>query len=152
MTWFWKLPAQSWSVVAFLQSGTYMAPPISIIILKKMKMSHRRMNLLLKTTNHLYYAFLNCNYGILFACFWYCHRVTRFVHVRTRCSNISHARLVIESGDYFVQHIQKCSDNLRAATNQVRRLIKQIRYTVFQNKRLLTVLWDKWVHVNDMAA
>ena len=46
-----------------------MAPPISIIILKKMKMSHRRMNLLLKTTNHLYYAFLNCNYGILFACF-----------------------------------------------------------------------------------
>ena len=45
--------------------------------------------LFLKTTNHLSHAFLNSNYGILFACFWYCHWVTRFVHVRTRYSNIS---------------------------------------------------------------
>jgi len=29
------------------------------------------------------------------------------VHVRTRYSNISRARLVIESGDYFVQHVRK---------------------------------------------
>ena len=112
-----KLSVQSWSVT-FLQSGTYLAPPNSI--LKKMKMSCRRM----KTTNHLYYAFLNCNYGILFACFWYRHRLTRFVHMRTRYSNISCAWLVIESGDYFVQHIQKYSDNLRVVTNRAWRLIE----------------------------
>ena len=71
-------------------------------------MSCRRMHLLLKTTNHLCYnyVFLNSNYGPLFACFWYCHQVTRFVHVRTRYSNINCVRLVIENSDYFVQHVR----------------------------------------------
>ena len=50
--------------------------------------------------------------------------------MRTRYSNISCARVVIESGDYdyFIQHVQKCSDNSRAATNRVWCLIERIRY------------------------
>ena len=114
----------------------------------RMKMSCRRMNLFLKTTNHLYYAFLNCNYGILFACFWYRHRLTRFVHMRTRYSNISCARLVIESGDYFVQHIQKYGDNLRVVTNWAWRLIERGVWSSVASDRANTVpqsLWQKFV-------
>ena len=47
--------------------------------------------------------------------------------MRTRYSNISRAWLVIENGDYFVQHVQKCGDNSRAATNRARHLIEQIQ-------------------------
>ena len=35
-------------------------------------------------------------------------------------------RLVFESGNYFVQHIQRCSDNSRVETNRERSLIEQI--------------------------
>ena len=37
-------------------------------------------------------------------------------------------RLVFESGDYFVQHVRRCDNNSRAATNRERRLIEQIQY------------------------
>ena len=36
-------------------------------------------------------------------------------------------RLVFESGDYFVQHIRRCSDNSRVATNREQHLIEQIQ-------------------------
>jgi len=35
--------------------------------------------------------------------------------MRTRYSNINCAWLVMESGDYSVQHVQKCGDNSRVA-------------------------------------
>ena len=38
------------------------------------------------------------------------------------------ARLLFESGDYFVQHFRRCGDYSRAATNRERRLIERIRY------------------------
>ena len=38
------------------------------------------------------------------------------------------ARLLFESGDYFVQHFRRYADYSRAATNRERRLIERIRY------------------------
>ena len=48
------------------------------------------------------------------------------------CSRIvGVARLLFESGDYFVQHFRRCGDYSRAATNRERRLIERIRYSPF---------------------
>ena len=49
------------------------------------------------------------------------------------CSRIvGVARLLFESGDYFVQHFRRCGDYSRAATNRERRLIERIRYVPFE--------------------
>jgi len=52
--------------------------------------------------------------------------------MRMRYLNISHVPLVIESGDYFVQHVQKCGNNSRAATNRAWHLIEWIQYIILQ--------------------
>jgi hypothetical protein len=38
------------------------------------------------------------------------------------------ARLLFESGDYFVQHFRRCGNYSRAATNRERCLIERIQY------------------------
>jgi len=48
--------------------------------------------------------------------------------------------LVIESSDYFVQHIRRCGDNLRAATNWEQRPIKRIWYT--SKQELQKCVWN----------
>ena len=59
-----------------------------------------------------------------------CHRKNKLRGMSTCwCSRIvGVAQLLLEGGDYFVQHFQRCSDYSRAATNRERCLIKQTRY------------------------
>ena len=59
-----------------------------------------------------------------------CHRerVARHVHVLRASRIVGVARLLFESGDYFVHHFRRCGDYSRAATNRERRLIERIRY------------------------
>ena len=44
-------------------------------------------------------------------------------------------RLVFESGNYFIQHVRRCGDNSRAATNRERCLIEQIRHIFIETKK-----------------
>ena len=63
----------------------------------------------------------NCSYCILSACFDIAIE-SRTLH--TCYSNIS-PWLVFQSGDYFVQHIQRCGHNSRAVTNWERCLVER---------------------------
>ena len=53
------------------------------------------------------------------------------VHVGRRHQRVNvhgaRACFSVFSGIHFVQHVQRCGDNSRAATNRERRLIEQIR-------------------------
>ena len=48
------------------------------------------------------------------------------VHVHMYYSNISRMWLVFKSGNYFVPHILRCSNNSRAVTNQEQHLIERV--------------------------
>ena len=64
----------------------------------------------------------------------------RFVHLRTHYSNINCVQLVIENGNYFVQHVQKCGDNLRAAFDRANTVCTEV--TVVRLKFLCsTSIW-----------
>ena len=62
----------------------------------------------------------------------------KFVHMRIAAASIRKRRLFcsarpevqrqFESSDYFVQHVRRCRDNSRVATNRERHLIEQIWY------------------------
>ena len=41
------------------------------------------------------------------------------------------ARLLFESGEYFISHFRRCGDYSRVVTNRERRLIEQIWYVLF---------------------
>ena len=55
--------------------------------------------------------------------------------------------LVFESSDYFVQHIRRCGDNLRAATNWEQRPIERIWYTSKQELQNVSGICKSYDHV-----
>ena len=65
------------------------------------------------------------------------------------CSRIvGVARLLFESGDYFVQHFRRCGDYSRvAATNRERRLIERIRYIVHRHSHIRPFLLGAYIYI-----
>jgi hypothetical protein len=63
-----------------------------------------------------------------FSCTFHRERVPKHVHVLRDSPIIGVARLLFESGYYFVQHFQKCGDYSRVVTNREQCLIERIHY------------------------
>ena len=73
------------------------------------------------------------------------------------CSRIvGVAWLLFESSHYFVQHFWRCSDYLRAATNQEQRLIERIWYVSIltlktRGGRLMYIYVVRTLHHTDLG-
>ena len=71
---------------------------------------------------------LSTTVPIMYTLCRYCHLIESWgLFTSARATRILPAASIREH-DYFVQHIWRCGDNSRAATNRERRLIEQIQY------------------------
>ena len=140
-----NLPA--WSAAALLQRGTYTAPPIRSLVFFQWvhTMIALRYSKMPNVSRQRAFLYLSC---ILI---WYlpfetrglftCACATRLLaaaSIRERRlfhSACPEVRRQFESGDHFFQHVQRCGDNSRAATNRERCLIEQIRHIFLETKK-----------------
>ena len=123
-----NLPA-SWSAATLLQSGTYTAPQSVSSFSSSSDFTRWSLSVpqqmpnfsgQLSTTVHIVYTL---------CMFWYCHLIESQGLFTYAHATWILAAAIFESGDYFVQHVWRCGDNLRVASDRAN--------TVFQTSWIM---------------